>query len=68
MEASKASDVFELHGGHGPDSIEYGLHGAGHDGLAPIQEADLAGLSLAEQNVVDHAIGTEHYLTHDLFV
>ena len=68
MGASKASDVFELHVGHGPDSTEHGLHTAGHDGLAPIQEADLVGLSLAEQNAVDHAKGTEHHLTHDLFV
>jgi VCBS repeat-containing protein len=68
MGASKASDVFELHMGHGPGSTEHGLHSAGHDGLAPIQEADLVGLSLAEQNAVDHAKGTEHHLTHDLFV
>jgi hypothetical protein len=68
MGASKASDIFELHVGHGPGSTEHGLHSAGHDGLAPIQEADLIGLSLAEQNAVDHAKGTEHRLTHDLFV
>src|SRR5437016_1310997 len=29
MGASKASDVFELHVGHGPDSTEHGLHTAG---------------------------------------
>ena len=66
--ASKASDGVALHVGHGPDSIEHGLHTAGHDGPASIQEADLVGLSLAEQNAVDHAKGTEHHLTHDLFV
>jgi hypothetical protein len=68
MGASKALDVFELHVGHGPDSTEHGLHTAGHDGLAPIKEADLVGLSLAERNAFDHAKGTEHHLTHDLFV
>ena len=68
MGASKALDAIELQVGHGPDSTEHGLHTAGHDGLAPIQEADLVGLALAEQNAVDHAKSTEHHLTHDLFV
>lgn len=49
MGASRASDVFELHVSHGPDSTEHVLHTAGHDGLAPIQQADPVGLSLAEQ-------------------
>ncbi|CAN7510592.1 LuxR C-terminal-related transcriptional regulator [Bradyrhizobium sp. LjRoot220] len=68
MGASKASDVFELHVGHGPDSTEHGLHTVGRDGLAPIQEADLVCLSRAEQNAVDHAKGTERHLTHDFLV
>ncbi|MBR1215572.1 response regulator transcription factor [Bradyrhizobium sp. JYMT SZCCT0180] len=65
MVASKASDVFELHVGHGPDSTEHGLH-IRHDGLAP--EAHVVGLSLAEQDAVDHAKGAKHHLTPDLFV
>jgi RNA polymerase sigma factor (sigma-70 family) len=68
MAASKASDIFKLHVGHGPDSTERGQHAAEHDGLAPIQDADLIGLSLAEQNAVDHARGAEHHVTHDLIV
>ena len=60
--------AFALHVGHRPDSTEHGLHTAGNDGLASIQEADLVGLALAEQNAVDHEKGTEHHLTHDLFV
>ena len=68
MAASKASDSFEVHVGHGPDSTERGQHAAGHDGLAPIQDADLIGLSLAEQNAVDHAKGAAHHVTHDLIV
>jgi hypothetical protein len=68
MGASKASDVFELHVSDGPDSTEHVLHTAGHDGLAPIQQADPVGLSLAKQNAVNHAKGTEHHLTYDLFV
>ena len=68
MGGSKASDSFALHVGHGPDSMEHGLHPAGHDGADSIQETDLASLSVAEQNAVDHGKGAEHHLMHDLFV
>ncbi|WP_407159537.1 LuxR C-terminal-related transcriptional regulator [Bradyrhizobium sp. STM 3557] len=69
MGPSKASDASELHVSHAPDSTEHGhLPTAGHDGLAPIHDPDLVGLSLAEQNAIDHAKGAEHHLTHDLFV
>jgi VCBS repeat-containing protein len=68
MAASKASDVFEVPVRPAPDSIAHVPHAAGHDGPAPIQDADLLGLSLAQQNAVDHARGAEHYLTHDLIM
>jgi VCBS repeat-containing protein len=67
MGAPKVSDVFERPAGDGSDLIEHSLHMAGHDVLAWIQEADLAGLSLAEQNP-GHAQGTVHHLAHDLIV
>ena len=63
MAGAKASDNFE--DGHGPGTVEYGLHKAG---VALIQDADLIGPSHAEQSAVDHARGVENHLTHDLFV
>lgn len=68
ISASKASNISDVHGGHGPDSIEYGLHTAGHSGQTAIQDADLIGPSHAEQVVVNPAKGVDHHLTHDLFV
>jgi hypothetical protein len=62
-QGAKASDNFE--DGHGPGTVEYGLHKAG---VALIQDADLIGPSHAEQSAVDHASGVENHLTHDLFV
>ena len=66
--ASKASDIFEVHVDHGPDSTGHGQHAAGHDGLAPIPDADLIGVSLAEQNALSHARGAGHHVNHDLVV
>jgi hypothetical protein len=64
MAASKLSDDLELPAGPGS---EHGLHKAGNDGPASIQDADLIGVSLPE-HAVDHAKGAEHHLMHDLFV
>lgn len=66
--ASKTSNISDVHRGHGPDSIEYGLHTAGHSGLTTTQDADLIGPSHAEHIVVNPANGADHHQTHDLFV
>ncbi|MGX9432027.1 MULTISPECIES: helix-turn-helix transcriptional regulator [Bradyrhizobium] len=68
MAASKASDIFEVHVRHEPDSITLSQHVAGHDGPAPIQDAALIDISLARENVIDGARGAEHHFTHDLIV
>lgn len=66
MAHANHSDHFE--GNHGPDIIEHGLHNAGSNGLALIQDADLIAPAHAEQSAVDHARGVEHHPTHDLLV
>ncbi|MCA1457384.1 response regulator transcription factor [Bradyrhizobium sp. BRP22] len=68
MAASKASDIFEVHVRHEPDSITLSQHAAGHDGPAPIQDAALIDISLAQENAIDDARGAEHHFTHDLIV
>ncbi|MBO4227723.1 LuxR C-terminal-related transcriptional regulator [Bradyrhizobium neotropicale] len=68
MAASKASDIFEVHVRHEPHSITLSQHAAGHDGPAPIQDAALIDISLAQQNAADNARGAEHHFTHDLIV
>nr|WP_283815550.1 helix-turn-helix transcriptional regulator [Bradyrhizobium campsiandrae] len=44
------------------------LHNAGHQGLAPIEYADLIGPSHAVQGFGDHTGSFEHHLTHDLLI
>ncbi|MGX4771365.1 LuxR C-terminal-related transcriptional regulator [Bradyrhizobium guangdongense] len=66
--ASGTSTTPEMHGGHGPDFIGYGLHAAAHEGPPPVSAFDLVGPSDAEQSAFDHARGVQHHLTHDLFV
>jgi VCBS repeat-containing protein len=66
--AAKAPDILEAHIGHGQDTVDHGPHGAGIDGLAPIQDAGPIGPSHAEQSVSDHAKGAEHHPAHDLLV
>lgn len=68
MAASKASDTLEGHVRHEPDSITLSQHPAGHDGPAPIPDAALIAISLAEQNAVDSARGAEQHFTHDLIL
>lgn len=54
--------------GNGQASTAHGRHVAGHDELAAIQDAEPAGLSLAEQNADDHAKVAQHHVPHDLIV
>ncbi|MGY3610725.1 MULTISPECIES: LuxR C-terminal-related transcriptional regulator [unclassified Bradyrhizobium] len=68
MAASKASDIFEVHVHHEPDSITLSQHAAGHDGPAPIQDAALIDISLAQENAIDDSRRAEHHFTHDLIV
>lgn len=63
--ASNASHSSGVHGGHGPYSMDYGLHTVEHGALTALL---LIGPSHPEQSAVDHATGAEHHLTHDLFV
>jgi hypothetical protein len=67
--ASRHSDTVDLaEVGHGPASTAHGRHAAGQDGLASIQDAEPAWLSLAEQPAADHGKGAHHHVMHDLIV
>ncbi|MGY8707996.1 LuxR C-terminal-related transcriptional regulator [Bradyrhizobium sp. 18BD] len=66
MAEAKHPDHFEDN--HGPDTVENGLHNAGNNGLALIQDVNLIAPSHAEQGAIDHAGGVGHHPTHDLLV
>jgi hypothetical protein len=67
MAASNHPDIVADVGAD-PASTHHGRHVARHDGLVEIQDAEPAGLSLAEQNAANHAKGAQHHVPHDLIV